>query len=222
MRWRHTDRHYMRIPPVSGLGVSWWNSQSVCVILEARPHSPAGNTNTAAVLKKYMANMDVMGKGGREPGGVWWLKEDQGRARNRCSSYAVLAFKALVGLFQDGLSVESDAHFHSGVLDLMLAQVVPRIPGLFPLWLQCELAGEAITVPENAGLLILLLSTMFLTAPSGRGFHGISPNTFTWKFEVLLQVFWQNLSKRDFNAIEFLLLSHLSLKEPQIELFNCI
>lgn len=94
---------------------------------------PSREHKHSCCSEKYMANMDVTGKGGREPGGVWGLKEDQGRARNRCSSYTVLAFKALVGLFQDGLSVESDAHFHSGVLDLTLAQVVPRIPGLFPL-----------------------------------------------------------------------------------------
>lgn len=34
-------------------------------------------------------------------------------------------------MLKDGLSVDSD--FHSGVLDPTLAQVLPHIPGLFPL-----------------------------------------------------------------------------------------
>lgn len=58
------------------------------------------------------------------------LKGDQGRGRKRWSSYTVLALKAYVARWA---SAESDAHFHSGVLDLTRAQGLPHIPGLFPL-----------------------------------------------------------------------------------------
>lgn len=162
----------MRIPPVSGLGGSGWNSQSVCVILEARPCFPAEHTNTAAALKNTQL--------------TWMWQKREGGSQEVCGGEKEIRAEPEIDvapiqcwlsrlMLKDGLSVDSD--FHSGVLDPTLAQVLPHIPGLFPLWLECELAGEAITVSGNAGLFILLLfiSWIVWTAPSGKGFHGIFP-----------------------------------------------
>lgn len=162
----------MRIPPVSGLGGSGWNSQSVCVILEARPCFPAEHTNTAAALKNTQL--------------TWMWQKREGGSQEVCGGEKEIRAEPEIDvapiqcwlsrlMLKDGLSVDSD--FHSGVLDPTLAQVLLHIPGLFPLWLECELAGEAITVSGNAGLFILLLfiSWIVWTALSGKGFHGIFP-----------------------------------------------
>lgn len=123
-----THRYYVSIPPVSRLGISRLNSRIVYVILEARAHSPAEHTNSCC-SEKYSANRDVTEKGAREGGGVGGLKGDQGRARNRCSDIQCWLSRLML---QDGLRVYSDAHFHSGVLDSTLAQVLPHIPGFPP------------------------------------------------------------------------------------------
>lgn len=73
--------------------------------------------------------MDVTEKGGRQEvcGG-----EKEIRAEPEIDVVPIQCWLSRL-MSEDELSVDSDAHFHSGVLDPALAQVLLHIPGLFPL-----------------------------------------------------------------------------------------